>query len=211
MYIIGKTQYIKNLKSELNSKKQLTQIYFVIYGLLVAQLLGAVEKTGNNIVKTSAILYILIFLITMLSYYEEVTKTVNLTNLNISNINYQGILAGGAFSFSVFLYMIAAVGVIHVQSINVQTNIFCSFIILIFLCSYLSAKTLIISIKKEVTINEIVDEMIKLRSNRIINTLKERFGITENFAKYFIGIMLTYIVYMSLSVPFFVILIKVPA
>lgn len=102
VYIIGKTQYIKNLKSELNSKKQLTQIYFVIYGLLVAQLLGAVEKTGNNIVKTSAILYILIFLITMLSYYEEVTKTVNLTNLNISNINYQGILAGGAFSFSVF-------------------------------------------------------------------------------------------------------------
>lgn len=107
--------------------------------------------------------------------------------------------------------MIAAVGVIHVQSINVQTNIFCFFIMLIFLCSYLSAKTLIISIKKEVTINEIADEMIKLRSNRIINTLKERFGITENFAKYFIGIMLTYIVYMSLSVPFFVILIKVPA
>lgn len=211
MDIIGKTQYIKNLKAELKSKTQLTQIYLVIYGLLVAQLLGAVEKTGDNLVKTSAILYILIFLLTMLSYYEEVTKTVNLINLDISNINFQGIVAGGAFSFSLFLYMISAFGVTYVQSINAQTDIFCSFIILIFLCSYLSAKTLRINTKKEVTINETADEMIKIRSNRIINTLKERLGITENLAQYFIGIILTYMLYTSLSLPFFVTLIKVLA
>jgi len=124
VYIIGKTQYIKNLKAELNSKKQLTQIYLVIYGLLVAQLLGAVEKTGNNAVKGSAILYILLFLLVMLSYYEEVAKTENLINLNISNINFHGIVASGAFSFSIFSYIIAGSGVIHVQSISVQNKIF---------------------------------------------------------------------------------------
>lgn len=199
------------MEAELNSKKQLTQIYLVIYGLLVSQLLGAVEKVGNNYVKESAILYVLFFLITMLSYYQEVTKTVNLTNLNISNINLQAIFAGGTFSFSIFLYIIAAIGVIHVRSVIEQYDIIDSFIALILLCSYLSAGTLIIRVKKEATINEIADEIIKFRTNRIINKIKERSGITENFVKYFILLILGYLLLIQLSTPFFMTFIKISA
>jgi hypothetical protein len=75
----------------------------------------------------------------------------------------------------------------------------------------LSAGTLIIRVKKEATINEIADEIIKFRTNRIINKIKERSGITENFVKYFILLILGYLLLIQLSTPFFMTFIKISA
>lgn len=155
MHIIGKTHYLKNLKAELNSKKQITQIFLVIYGLLVPQLLSTVGITGNFIVKGCIVVYISIFLLIMLSYYQEVTKEVNLATFNISNINFHATIGAGAFNYFLFLYILTYHGI---QKISATWQ---SFIFLVFSMSWSqNSKLLLLILYSKLSIELLITELI---------------------------------------------------
>jgi len=110
--IVGKTRYLKNLKEEIKTKKEIAQIYLVVYGFLLPHILTIVSQSSNNRANTCIIFYLFIFVFSILIYYLDITKADDLAILKTTNINNTVIFVAFSFSFTVAVYLVLYKGLI---------------------------------------------------------------------------------------------------
>ncbi|HZK71722.1 MAG TPA: hypothetical protein VFD03_09460 [Clostridia bacterium] len=179
MDVIGKTQYLKNMREELNSKKQLTQIYLIMFSLLYPQLAAIITlKQISHNGKFFLITLSLFFITFLFYYYLQIATAGDLTELNTFTINMSAVVAAMCFSFLVPAFFVLSID----QSFLIQVGQLTSYsralmfssISACFTCLFVN--TLLIKTKKEIPIDVIAGEIIRLRSDQLIDMIKINMG-----------------------------------
>lgn len=170
--IIGKTRYLKNIREEFKAGIQLAQIYLVVISLLLPPLLDKSSQSDYKISQIYIALSAFVFVISILIYYTIIKKLDDLDETKIILLNAFAATSGIAFSFLITIFMILHTSATYtnLSYFRLITNLtgsrnltqFIFYIIIATLLACICSVPLLITTKKETTINNIADELINL-------------------------------------------------
>lgn len=167
------------MREELNSKKQLTQIYLLMFSLLYPQIAANITlKQIDHNGKFFLLVLSFLFIAFLLYYYLQIAMPGDLTELNMSYINMTAVIAAMCFGFIVPAFLSLSIDqpfLIQVGQLTSHSKALLFSVISAFLTS-LFVNTLLIKTKKEIPIDVIAGEIIRLRSDQLVNMIKIKIG-----------------------------------
>jgi len=168
------------MREELNSKKQITQIYLIMFSLVLPQLFAdIIQNNINSYQKFSILLFSGWFVFYLLMYYVAITKTGDLTEFDIDSTNTSAIFASISFGFVVAIFLNLAgsqTGMKLPTGLNLDIIHYLRYLIFLMPTTGLIiafVSTLIIKTKKEIPVDDIANEIIRLRSNPFMNMIRK--------------------------------------
>ena len=106
MTVVGKTRYLNKIREELKLKKELAQVYLIVYGFLLPHILNVVSDSSNVEAQKYMVVFLLMFVFSIFTYYLEITKIYDLTVLSLPAVNTIALFTAMSFSFTLALYVV---------------------------------------------------------------------------------------------------------
>ena len=94
-------------------------MYLIVYGFLLPHILNVVSDSSNVEAQKYMVVFLLMFVFSIFTYYLEITKIYDLTVLSLPAVNTIALFTAMSFSFTLALYVVLyAKAAINTNTLN---------------------------------------------------------------------------------------------